>query len=443
MDKTKWANPLWHVSPWDYYPEVTKDFTFANRVRIHEVTLRDGEQETGVCFSAQDKIDIAKKLAALGVDSIEAGMPAVSASDEYAVKSIAGMNLGPKIFAFARCMVGDVEMAKKAGCDGVVTEIAANKEYVEKAYGKSYEWAKKAAIDATKAAHELGMKVAFFTIDGTRAPIDQLLDMVDEVQQEGHMDSFVLADTFGVATPQAIFQMTKRIKARFKQPFEAHCHNHFGLGTANTLAAIAAGADVVHVTVAGLGEGSGNTAIEEVVMGMKCLYGLETRINTELFCETAKFVCAKANNHAIPVNRPFLGEHIYTCESGIGVMFCTNCTKANDVELAMSYHPALVGQKHLDFAMGKKSGTYTVYLWLERIGRTATEQQVNAILAKVKDLAVREQRLLSEAEFVVFVNEVLGPPTGKEKRGTPVLDQQSRRAGEAWLAEKAKEKKAA
>ena len=127
------------------------------------------------------------------------------------------------------------------------------------------------------------------------------------------------------------------LSARNATPWHSgtYCHNHFGLGTANRLAAIAAGADVVHVP--GLGEGSGNTPIEEVVMG-------------------------------------------------------------------------------------KKSGTYTIYLWLERIARTVTEEQVNAILAKVKDWAIREQRLLSEDEFVVFVNEVLGPSTGKEKRGTPVLD---------------------
>jgi len=143
---------MWRVSPWDYYPEVTKDFQFSKQIQIHDVTLRDGEQETGVVFTAQDKIAIAKQLATLGVHRIEAGMPAVSKDDEYAVKAIADLNLGPKIFSFARCMVGDVEMAKKAGCDGVVMEIAANQEFVEKAYGKSFDWAKKAASEATKAA---------------------------------------------------------------------------------------------------------------------------------------------------------------------------------------------------------------------------------------------------------------------------------------------------
>jgi len=423
---------MWRVSPWNYYPEVTQEFSFAKNIQIHDVTLRDGEQETGVVFTAQDKIAIAKKLAELGVHRIEAGMPAVSKEDEYAVKAIADLNLGPKIFAFARCMVGDVEMAKEAGCDGVVMEIAANQEFVEKAYGKTFDWAKRAAIDATQAARDLGLYTAFFTIDGTRAEIEALLDMVDEVATNGHMDSFVLADTFGCTTPQAVWAMMKRIKARFSQPVEAHCHMHFGLGAANTLAALAAGADVAHVTVAGIGEGPGNTPIEDVVMSLKCLYNVDVGIHTEKFLETARFVCKIANNHAIPVNRPFLGERVFQVESGIGVMFSTNAAKAGDFEILYAYNPALVGQPPMDFVMGKKSGTYTVYLWLERIGRTASEEQCLEILAKVKELALRKRDLLTEEEFVEIVNEVIGPPEGPVQRGRPLLDEAVGAAAKAW-----------
>ena len=438
MSNTPYRTGMWRVSPWNYYPEVTQDFQFAKKIQIHDVTLRDGEQETGVVFTAQDKIAIAKQLATLGVHRIEAGMPAVSKDDEYAVKAIADLNLGPKIFAFARCMVSDVEMAKKAGCDGVVMEIAANQEFVEKAYGKSFDWAKKAASDATKAAQELGLYTAFFTIDGTRAEINALLDMVEEVATRGHMDSFVLADTFGCTTPQAIAAVMRRIKARFKQPVEAHFHMHFGLGAANTLAALAAGADVAHVTVAGLGEGAGNTPIEDVVMSLKCLYGVDVGLNTEHLLDTAKLVCKVANNHAVPVNRPFLGERIYKVESGIGVMFATNAAKAGDVEILYPFNPALVGQPPMDFAMGKKSGTFTIDLWLERIGWTATEEQNLDILAKVKELALKKKELLTEAEFVEIVNQVLGAPAQPPTRGKPILDEQVSRAGKAWLDGKKK-----
>ncbi|MCL5102718.1 MAG: pyruvate carboxyltransferase [Armatimonadetes bacterium] len=432
MSNLQHQNQMWRVSPWNYYDEVTEDFTFANNLQIHDVTLRDGEQETGVVFTAEDKIEIAKKLAALGVHRIEAGMPAVSKEDEYAVKAIKDLDLGPQIFAFTRCMVGDVEQAKNAGCDGVVMEIAANREFVEKAYGKSFDWAKKAAIDATIAAKELGLHTAFFTIDGTRAEIEALLDMVDEVQTNGHMDSFVLADTFGCSTPQAVTKMMKRIKARFTQPVEAHFHNHFGLGTANTLAALAAGADVAHVNVAGLGEGAGNTAIEEVVMGLKCLYGVELGLNTQHFLETAKYVCSVAADHTIAINRPFLGERIYHMESGIGVMFAANSAKAGDADIMYPFNPALVGQPPMEFVMGKKSGTYTIYHWLERIGRTATEEQCLDILAKVKTLALSKKQLLTEDEFVRIVDEVTGAPSGSVDHVIPELDQAMARTGKAW-----------
>lgn len=441
MNNTPYNNPMWRVSPWNYDPSITDNFNFAKKILVHDVTLRDGEQETGVVFTAQDKITIAKKLAKLGVHRIEAGMPAVSNEDEYAVKAIKDLNLGSEIFAFARCMVDDVEKAAKAGCDGIVMEIGANKEFVEKAYGKSFDWAKKAAIDATSAAKELGLYTAFFTIDGTRANINELLDMLEEIATNGHMDSVVLADTFGCAIPESYAMVIKRLKDRFHKPVEAHCHMAFGLGVSNTIAALQAGADVAQVTVAGLGEGAGNTPIEDVAMSLKCLYGIDLGLNTEYLMDTAKTVCEIANNHAIPVNRPILGERVFQVESGVGVMFATNAANAGDFEIMCAFNPALVGQPPMDFVMGKKSGTYTVYLWLERIGRRddANDDQCLEILAKVKELAFQKKDLLTEDEFAAIVNKVIGVSTKTVKRGNPLLDQQVSKAGEMWLADKNKE----
>jgi isopropylmalate/homocitrate/citramalate synthase len=159
-------------------------------------------------------------------------------------------------------------------------------------------------------------------------------------------------------------------------------------------------------------------------------------LNTEHFLDTAKLVCKIANDHAVPVNRPLLGERIYKVESGIGVMFATNAANEGDVEILYPFNPALVGQPPMDFVMGKKSGTYTVSLWLQRIGRTADEKQNLEILAKVKELAIKKKELLTEAEFVEIVNQVLGAPTQPPKRGKPLLDEQVGRAGKAWLESK-------
>ena len=344
IELSKFRKEQWYVSPWNFYPEVTKPFNINRNVKIHDVTLREGEQQTGVVFTRDDKVAIAKKLAELGVDRIEAGMPAVSQQDADAVKAIVDLNLGPEIFAFCRCMSSDIEKAKKAGCTGAMLEIACNPIFVKAAYGKTMDWAKKAAIDATIAAKELGFYISFFTIDGTRTEIDQLLDTVDEIRQGGKMDAFVMADTFGCVHPQSAFEIVSQVKRRFPTtPVEAHMHMHFGIGAANTLAAVAAGADVAHVAVSGIGEGAGNTPLEDVVLSLKCLYGVETRVKTEKFVETSKFICKLTNDHPLPPNRPIVGRDVFIVESGIGVMFFENAEKTGDPFIAAPSSPSSSG----------------------------------------------------------------------------------------------------
>jgi isopropylmalate/homocitrate/citramalate synthase len=398
-----------YVSPWNFYPEVTKDFKINRNVKIHDVTLREGEQQTGVVFTREDKVAIAKKLAEVGVDRIEAGMPAVSQQDADAVKEIVDLNLGPEIFAFCRCMASDIEMAHKAGCKGATLEIAANPIFVEKAYGKSMDWAKKAAIEATICAKELGLYVSFFTIDGTRTEIDCLLDTVDEIQSKGHMDAFVMADTFGCVTPQSSFNIVSRVKQRFNNiPVEAHMHMHFGLGAANTLAAIAAGADVAHVAVSGIGEGAGNTPLEDVALSLKYLYGIETRVNLNKLCDVSKFVCKMANDHPLPPNRPIVGRNMFIVESGIGVMFFENAEKNGDPKIMGSYQPEIVGQPGWQFVLGKKSGLFSVERFLREIGKTLDKEKQSIVLDKIKDLSLKERRLITLDEFKKFVAEVAG-----------------------------------
>ena len=406
MKATKFRNDQWYVSPWNFYPEVTKDMKLNKKVLIHDVTLREGEQQTGVVFTRDDKVEIAKMLGELGVDRIEAGMPAVSQQDADAVKAIVDLNMGPEIYAFCRCMASDIEMAKKAGCSGAVLEIACHPYFVEKAYGKTMEWAKSAAIEATQAAKELGLKVSFFTIDGTRTEIDVLLDVVDEIQSKGHMDAFVLADTFGCVHPQAVYPIISKVKQRFPGiPVESHMHMHFGLGAANTLTAIAAGAEVAHVSVSGVGEGAGNTPLEDVVLSLKCLYGVETRVKTEKFVKASKFICEKANNHPLPPNRPIVGRDVFIVESGIGVMFIENAAKNGDDKLVASIQPELVGQPGWQFALGKKSGLFSVQKFLREIGKTLDKDQQEEVLQKIKDLSLRERRLITMDEFKTFVAE--------------------------------------
>ena len=152
-----WKTDQWFTSPWNWDPEVRESLHFPEQIRLHDVTLRDGEQQTGIVFRREEKVAIAKKLAEAGVHRIEAGMPAVSAEDEAAIKDIVQLDLGPEIFSFARCMPADVKLAKECGVKGIITEIPSSAHIIKYAYGKDMDWAVKSSIETTLAAKEAGL----------------------------------------------------------------------------------------------------------------------------------------------------------------------------------------------------------------------------------------------------------------------------------------------
>src|SRR6202521_5665188 len=281
---TPWKTDKWFTSPWNFLPEVRKNFSFPSEIKIHDVTLRDGEQQTAVVFRGEEKVAIAKQLDAMGVHRIEAGMPAVSDQDKAAIQDIASLGLkNSQVFAFARCIPDEIRVAKACGCTRVVIEIPASDHMIQNAYGWTFDRAMKSSIDATRAAKEAGLYTVFFTIDATRTEVNRLLDIVERGATEGHMDAFTLADTMGGATPEAIYHVVKKAIQRLKKPVEIHCHQDFGLGVANTIYALAAGASVAHTTVTGLGERAGNVPMEDVVMSLLCLYGIDLGLHTEKF----------------------------------------------------------------------------------------------------------------------------------------------------------------
>ncbi len=138
-----WKTKKWFVSPWCYLPEVRKGFKFPSKIKIHDVTLRDGEQQTAVVFRREEKVEIAKRLDAMGVHRIEAGMPAVSPQDRAAISDIASLGLKAQIFSFARCVIDDIKAAKECGCKGVIVEIPSSEHIIKNAYGWPLERAMK------------------------------------------------------------------------------------------------------------------------------------------------------------------------------------------------------------------------------------------------------------------------------------------------------------
>lgn len=404
--QTPWRTDKWFVSPWNYLEEITQTFQFQPHIQIHDLTLRDGEQTSGVCFRKAEKVRIAGKLAELGVHRIEAGTPAVSPDDEAAVREICKLKLGPKIFALARCLVDDVKRAVDCGVDGLIVEIPCSEHLIEKAYRWPLDRAIEMSIAATRAAKEAGVYVVFFPIDSTRTEINWYLNVIEQVATEGAMDALALVDTTGSLSPHAVPLMVRRAKERIKKPLECHFHADFGFGVINTINALAAGCDVAHMTFAGLGERAGNASLEETVVALKTMYGVDLGIRYELLTETHRLV-RELSGIETPRNRAVVGDELFDIESGIVSDWYRNCGPDNVLEV-FPYHWNLVGQNPPRVVMGKKSGAASVRMWLDDIGLSANDEEVRAILARIKERAIAKKGLLDRDEFRFIAETILG-----------------------------------
>jgi len=403
---TPWKTENWFVSPWNYLEEVTRGFNPPKKVTVHDITLRDGEQQAGVIFTKDDKVAIAEKLAEIGVHRIEAGMPAVSPPDEAAIKEIVKRNLGPEIFCFTRCMVDDVKRAIDCGVRGIVIEIPASAHLVEEAYKWPLEKAIDLSIKATSFAKEQGLYTVFFTIDGTRTDMDWLLKLVKRVATEGHMDAFTLVDTFGVLSPQGATYFTRKVKEAVNKPLEIHFHSDFGLGVANTIMAVLAGAEVLHTTVGGIGERCGNAAMEETVLALLTFYGIDVGIDYSKLNELSKLVMDLCGIE-VPANRPFVGSKAYTVESGIVTSWYKNAF-GKDPTIVFPVNPKFVGHAMPEIVMGKKSGIDNIAIWAQKLGIELTEDEKMTVLNQVKLKSHDLKRTLTEKEFGQIVKKILG-----------------------------------
>ncbi len=405
MSDQPWKTDDWFVSSWNFEDEVTKDFKFAKEIKIHDITLRDGEQQTGVAFDYNDKMRIAEGLAEAGVQRIEAGMPVVSSEDARLIKDLVKRDLGPQIFSFSRCMVEDVKRAVDSGVSGVVMEVPSSTHIIDLAYKWDLEKAISLSVEATAYAHEQGLEVVFFPIDFSRAELKWVLDLITRVANDGHMDALALVDTFGVISPHAMQYFVRSVQKRIDARLEAHFHMDFGMGIANTVMALAEGVEVIHSTILGLGERAGNVPMEETVMALLTMYGIDCGIKTEKLKGLADLV-QEISGHPVPTNRPIIGDDLFNIESGIIASWYKNCGDENLTEL-FPFRPEVVGQKPAKIVMGKGSGIDSVKDWLARQQISATDEQAMDVMLAVKTWGLKHKRLMTDDEFRKVAEEVL------------------------------------
>jgi isopropylmalate/homocitrate/citramalate synthase len=405
MEKPYFRENGWWVSPFNFTADVRAAMELPQRVLIHDATLRDGEQTPGVVFRKEDKVEIAKMLDEVGVDRIEAGMPAVSREDFEAVEAIAGMGLQAKIFSFVRALPADIDKSVDCGVQGVILEIPIGYPKLLYQFGWTWEDVLHKSLDTIQYARKRGLYVVYFPYDTTRAREDDLENLLNGLMREAPPNSIGVVDTMGCALPEAVKYLVRKVKSLTGLPVEIHTHNDFGMAVGTELAAVTAGAEVVHSCVNGLGERTGNAALEELILGLELLLGYQGRYHLDKIMPLSRLVVDLSGVRPAD-NKPVIGERNYTRESGIGI------DMVEKQPLAMfATDPRLTGRKG-KIVLGKKSGSASVEHFLARMGiDDLSGEEIGRILARVKSRGIEKRALLTMEEFQEILQAVMQNPT--------------------------------
>ena len=388
--------PAWFVSPWNFRPNAASN---PRKLVIHDVTLRDGEQQAGVIFTAKEKIEIAAALDRMGVDRIEAGMVAVSAEDREAIRAIVSSKPQAEIWTIARSVPKDIELALECNVDGVGVILLGNEQYC-RIFRWELEEAVTKALTAADRAKQAGLKTTLLIADSTRMKEERLKFIVESATKSNNFTALALMDTFGALSPPGTRTMIKAVQSMTDLPLEFHAHNDFGVGTANALTALATDVSIIHTSVIGLGERIGNAPFEEVVLAAKLLYGAETSVDLQQLNNIASLVSKRSGVQLSP-HKPVVGQNFTRIESGTVASEFLRWSAMPDADLQwiFPYVPSLVGSAPVELVLCKGSGLANIDSALEKIGLQISDDLKQEIVSTVKSEASRLHRELTLEEF--------------------------------------------
>lgn len=390
-------NGFW-VSELNRRPEVRKDFAWGRAVKFYDTTLRDGEQSVGVVLPPQQKLEIARALDDLGVGRIEAGFPRVSVDDAEAFKLIANAGLKAEIWGFGRALKADIDELLRLGSRATVIETPTSAIKL-KAYGLTVDEAKRRAAEAITYAREHGVKVAFFTVDGTRTELETLRAFYKNALDAGAED-LVVVDTIGACGPEAVEFLVRQVREWVgpQVPLHFHGHNDFGMATACAVAAVRAGAEWIQGTINGMGERAGNGDLGEIAIALEGLYGIPVELNLKKIRDVSALVRRTARQPLDPW-KPVVGENLFMRESG------AVASQFHIPEAIEPFSADLVGAKR-EIVLGKKSGIDSIAIKAKELGISLTAEQEQAVLAAVKRAGVEKRGLITDAEFQLIVHQM-------------------------------------
>ena len=340
-----------------------EEYEFPKNITIYDTTLRDGEQTPGVCFSKDDKLEIARKLDQLRIHQIEAGFPIVSDREASTVKAIANEGLNTEIICLARTKKADIDKALDCVVDGIVTFMGTSDIHLEHKMHIKRQEALNICMKSIEYAKDHGLFVAFSAEDATRTDLDFL----------------------------------KRVYSK-AESYGADRVNDFGLAVINSIYGLLAGGTAVSTTVNGIGERAGNASLEELIMSLKLLYGKDLGFKTKYIQELSNLVSQKTGLE-IPYNKAIVGKNVFRHESGIHVDAV--------IEEPLTYEPylpELVGQKR-QLVLGKHSGCRAVKAKLDECGFKVTNDQLCEIVKRVKQ-SREEGKYINDDVFKDIVRSI-------------------------------------
>ncbi len=351
------------------------------KIRIFDTTLRDGEQSPGVSLTPNAKIELAKRLDAMGVDTIEVGFPKVSEGETEAIKKIANLGIKAELCALARANKEDIDAVKECGIEMAHIFIATSELHLKNKLKVSKEEALSRISTSVSYAKKLGLVVEFSAEDATRTQIPYLIEAYLTAKTAG-ADRINIPDTVGISTPDSISKLVKIIYNRVALPISIHCHNDFGLAVSNTLAAIESGASCAHVTINGVGERSGNAALEEIVGILGFLEPSNryyTLVKTEKIYKLSNFV-SQTYGMDIQPNKAIVGKNSFSHESGIHThgIICNPLTYE-------PVNPKNFGRER-SFIIGKHSGKHAIKMALLENNIAIDDIKLEKVLKEIKKL---------------------------------------------------------
>jgi 2-isopropylmalate synthase len=385
----------------------------AKKISVFDTTLRDGEQTPGVSFTTADKIEIARQLSGIGVSVIEAGFPASSDEEFTTVRAIAAEGLEAVVCGLARSVKGDVDRCIDAGVDMVHVFIPTSEVQRTHTIRKSHQEVVAITGDIVRYARDHTDKVLFSAMDATRTGLPELIEVFETAVSAG-ATAINVPDTVGVATPSSMGRLITALRERISCTIDVHCHNDFGMATANTISAVEAGADQVQVTVNGIGERAGNADLACTTMIIESIFGHTTGIVTERLVETSRMV-SRFSGIMVPPNWPVTGEYAFSHESGIhsqGVL-----EHASTFEPGIMT-PEMVGHRRR-LKLGKHVGRHAVRDMLSQVRIMPDEEQMDEIVAKVKQIAAKGKKI-TEQDLYEIAETVTG--TGASVKYMDLID---------------------